>query len=426
MFNRMAGRLSVLLVLSLILTGLISASTIVRAQPEIDWPEVTVVQRWTGFSRPLAVTSALDGTGRLFVTEQEGRVSVIENGQVLPQPFLDIRGAVTCCGEQGLLSLAFPPGFTEKQYFYVNYIDRSYNTVVSRFWISPQDPNRADPSSEQVVLHVVQPGAVHNGGHLAFGPDGYLYIALGEGRFSQPPNVNMAAQDPSLLFGKILRIDTELVVRPPRLVVERNTSSSSVAYEVYLPAIETGRLPPYLIPPTNPFVNHPGYREEIWALGLRNPWQFSFDRQEGDLYVGDVGQERYEEIDFQAAGASGGENYGWPVLEGDRCFASPTCDPQGFTPPVTVYEHVSGGRCAVISGNVYRGQAFAALHGIYLYGDFCTGEIWGMQQVGGAWQSHLLGDAPFVLTSFGEDEAGNLFVTDYSNGGLYQIMPVAE
>lgn len=426
MFNEMAGRLSVLLVLLLILIGLTFAGTVAQAQPEVDWPEVTVVQRWTGFSMPLAVTSALDGTGRLFVTEQEGRVRVIENGLVLAQPLLDIRSAVTCCGERGLFAVVFPPGFGEKQYFYASYIDRSGNTVISRFWITSQDPNRADPLSEQIVLHVVQPGAVHNGGHLAFGPDGYLYIALGEGRFSQPPNVNMAAQDPSLLFGKILRIDPESVVRPPQLVVERNPRNSSIAHKMYLPAIETGRLPPYLIPPTNPFVNHPGYRKEIWALGLRNPWQFSFDRQEGDLYIGDVGQERYEEIDFQAAGTGGGQNYGWPILEGNHCFASPTCNPQGVTPPATEYEHVSGGRCAVISGNVYRGQSFAALQGIYLFGDFCTGEIWGMQQVSGVWQSHVLGDASFVLTSFGEDEAGNLFVTDYLNGGLYQIMPVAE
>jgi len=426
MFNRTASRLLVVWVVLSILFGLASASAVAQAQPEVEWPAVRVVQRWTGFTKPLGVTSARDGSGRLFVVEQEGRIRVVKGGQLLTEPFLDLHDQVLCCGEWGLLGLAFPPGYSQKQYFYVFYSDLGGNSAIARFWVSGQNPDRADPQSEQIVLNVVQPSGEHKGGQLAFGPDGYLYIALGDGRYSEPPNLNMNSQSPVLLLGKILRIDTESVVTPPQRLFRPLISQKSGTYRIFVPTIISRGLPRYRIPPSNPFVGRPGYSGEIWAMGLRNPWRFSFDRQTGDLIIGDVGLNQFEEVDFQPAGDSGGQNYGWPIMEGTHCLLSSACNTPGLTPPVVEYEHQLNGRCAVIGGYIYRGQAFAALRGIYLYGDLCGGQIWGMQRVNGEWQTQVLGDAWFALTSFGEDEAGNLYVTDYLGGKLYQIMPAAE
>ena len=336
---------------------------------------------------PIQITNAGDGSGRLFVVEQKGRIRVVSDGVLLPTPFLDISEQVSCCHEQGLLSVAFPPDYDEKQHFYVNYTNSEGDAVIARYRVT-SDQNVADPQSAEIILRIDQPHKIHNGGHMEFGPkDGYLYIGTGDGGAQGDPE-NLA-QDPSTLLGKMLRIDVESGVSP------------------------------YTIPASNPFVQTAGYRDEIWALGLRNPWGFSFDKQTGDLYIGDVGYRKFEEINYQPASSKGGENYGWAILEGIHCYVAPYepvafCDAEGFTPPVAEYPHSQG--CAVIGGPVYRGTRSTSMRGIYFYADFCTGRIWGLRQVGDTWESALLYDAPFRITAIGEDEDGNLYVTNYNEG----------
>ncbi|MCS7039970.1 MAG: PQQ-dependent sugar dehydrogenase, partial [Anaerolineae bacterium] len=320
--------------------------------------------------------------------EQAGRVRIIKNGILLPGTFLDIGDRVSCCGERGLLSIAFPPGFAAKQYFYVNYTDPRGDTVVARYRVLPGQPNTADPESEAIILRVEQPYANHNGGQLAFGPDGYLYIGLGDGGSAGDPHD--LAQNPATWLGKLLRLDTE-------------TGTS-----------------PYAIPATNPFTATTGYRGEIWAVGLRNPWRFSFDRATGDLYVADVGQNRREEVNFQPAGSAGGENYGWRVMEGSLCYRPSSCDPTGLVLPVAEYDHSLG--CSVTGGFVARAAAEPALQGIYVFGDYCSGRIWGLRRTAdGAWEQALLLDTLFTISTFGEDEAGHLYLADYGRGHVYRL-----
>lgn len=352
------------------------------------WPELTTRLVAEGFQRPVHITHAGDGTGRLFVVEQAGRVRIIKNGVLLPGSFLDIGDRVSCCGERGLLSVAFPPGFAAKQYFYVNYTDRSGNTVVARYRVQPGQPNTADRESEEIILQVEQPYANHNGGQLAFGPDGYLYIGLGDGGAAGDPH--HFAQNPGTWLGKLLRIDTETGVSP------------------------------YAIPATNPFTATIGYRGEIWAVGLRNPWRFSFDRATGDLYIADVGQNRREEVHVQPAGSTGGENYGWPVMEGSLCYRPSPCDPTGLVLPVAEYDHSLG--CAVTGGFVARAVDEPALQGIYFFGDYCSGRLWGLRRTAnGAWEQALLLDTPFAISTFGEDENGHLYLADYAQGRIYHL-----
>jgi glucose/arabinose dehydrogenase len=263
----------------------------------VDWPEIGLSIAYEGFSRPVQMTHAGDGSGRLFVVEQWGRIQVIEDGEILETPFLDISDRVSCCGESGLLGLAFPPGFSVKRYFYVNYTDIDGDTVVARYHLSGDD-NLADADSEEVILTIDQPFGNHNGGQLAFGPDGYLYIGTGDGGSAGDPNNR--AQDRLSLLGKILRID-----------------------------VESGQRP-YSVPPSNPFADLDDAQPEIWALGLRNPWRFSFDRETGDLYIGDVGQNSFEEVNVQLASSNGGENYGWRTFEASTCFSQVGCDPTGL------------------------------------------------------------------------------------------------
>jgi glucose/arabinose dehydrogenase len=325
------------------------------------------------------------------VVEQGGTIRILDNGVALPSPFLDVSSRVACCGEQGLLSVAFPPGFTVKRHFYVNYTrTQDGATVVARYRLSAGDANAADPASEEVVLTIPQPFANHNGGQLAFGPDGYLYIGMGDGGSGGDPLNN--AQTPGTLLGKLLRID-----------------------------VESGEVP-YGIPPTNPFLGMDGYRPEIWALGLRNPWRFSFDRGTGDLHIGDVGQGNFEEIDFQPAGDPGGRNYGWNIMEGDRCYPPGTvgCNRTGLALPVFVYDHSLG--CSVTGGHVYRGSAFPSLQGVYLFGDYCSGRIWGIRKNGAAWDNALLADTTSAISSFGEDESGNVYVVNHASGDLQRIL----
>ncbi len=346
-----------------------------------------------GFTQPLFVTPAGDGSGRLFVVEQRGRVRVVEDGEVLDEPFLDVSDLVSCCGERGLLGLAFHPGFEENGLFYVNYTNTSGNTVVAEYRAS-DDLTRADPGSGTTLLTIPQPYGNHNGGHLAFGPDGYLYIGTGDGGSGGDPEEN--GQDLSTLLGALLRIDVD-------------------------GGAATGEA--YSIPESNPFVSTEGARPEIWAYGLRNPWRFSFDRETGDLWIGDVGQNEWEEIDVEPSGGAGGENYGWNVMEGAHCFEPATgCDETGLVLPVLEYPHSEGS--SVTGGYRYRGAALPELVGTYVFGDFTSGRIWGATENGdGGFSSEELVNAGFRISTFGEDEAGELYVADYSGGTLYKLTP---
>jgi len=356
-----------------------------------DQPELALEPTQTAFERPVCVANAGDGSGRLFVCEQEGLVVIVHNGKPVLTPFLDISARASCCGERGLLSVAFPPGFAASGRFYVNYTDNLGATVVSRFLVSESDPNQADPDSEEVVLRIEQPYSNHNGGQLAFGPDGFLYVGMGDGGSGGDPGNR--AQDPASLLGKMLRIDVESAVVP------------------------------YAVPPSNPFAGLAGYRGEIWALGLRNPWRFSFDRVAGDLWIADVGQGSWEEIDLQPATSGGGENYGWRIMEGAHCYNPQPCSPAGLVLPVAEYDHGLG--CSVTGGHVYRGSAFPCLLGSYLYGDLCSGRIWTLRRVAGAWTATVALDTDLSITTFGEDEDGELHVADYGQGTIYRIVDEA-
>jgi glucose/arabinose dehydrogenase len=349
-----------------------------------------------GLDQPVGVTSAGDGTGRLFVIEQTGRIRIVENGKLLAQPFLDLHDKVSCCGERGLLGLAFEPGFgADATHFFVDYTDPKGNTAVASVAVDPSNPDVADASSLAVILHVEQPFANHNGGGLAFGPDGDLYVALGDGGSGGDPQGN--GQKTTTLLGKLLRLDV--------------TSGSPDA------------PPAYTIPEDNPFPVGGADRAEIWAFGLRNPWRFSFDRQSGDLWIGDVGQGEWEEIDVGRAseGRGRGANYGWNVMEGRHCFASDPCKQTDFVPPITEYDH-STGDCAVIGGYVYHGEAYPVLAGGYLFGDECSGRIRAIGADGPAEQDPtILLDTNFTLSSFGEDDDGELYVTDLAGGSVYRV-----
>ena len=359
-------------------------------------PGIALAPYASGFSSPVYITHASDSSQRLFIVEQGGVIRIVRNGVPNAVPFLDISDRVLFGGEQGLLSMAFPPGYAAKRYFYVNYTRKPDGaTIISRFRTTA-DPDIADPSVEEVIITVEQPFANHNGGQIAFGPtDGLLYIGMGDGGSGGDPQ-NFAQNLSDLtgnmrLLGKLLRID-----------------------------VESG-LQPYAIPQTNPVIE--GRRTEIWALGLRNPWRFSFDRGTGDLYIGDVGQGLREEIDFQPASSAGGENYGWRILEGSLCFipASDCSPPSNYTPPVAEYDHSLG--CSVTGGTVYRGVEFPLLHGIYFFGDFCSGRIWSLKRVANTWQQLLLLDTGLNISTFGEDEEGRLYVADYATGSISRIVP---
>ena len=387
------------------------------AKPVVVWPQIQVTLLTGGLSVPVDLTHAGDGSGRLFIVQQSGQIRIYKNNSLLATPFLDISGRVNYDGgEQGLLSLAFPPGFASKRYFFVYYTRPDGNNQVSRFYMST-NPDLADPNSEEPILTLPHPTyGNHNGAKLAFGPDGYLYIGPGDGGGGGDPFGN--GQNKGSLLGKMLRIDVQLGGNPPVVV----------SNPIYLPIIagKSHAPSPYLVPPTNPFTNTVGARGEIWAYGLRNPWRFSFDRLTGDLYIGDVGQETYEEINFQPAASQGGENYGWNELEGNHCYppGSGCTPPTAYVPPVTEYEHgandING--CSVTGGYVYRGSAYPGLQGFYFYGDYCRGKIWAMKFDSGAWQTSMLIQPPnLLISSFGEDESGELYVIN-RNGNIYRLI----
>ena len=358
----------------------------VRADTTPAWPSIILARKAVGLDRPTSIVNAGDGSNRLFVTEQKGRIILLRDFAVQKAPFLDISDRVSCCGERGLLSVVFPKGYAKKRYFYVNYTNRSGDTVVARYRMT-SGLDAADPKSEEIILTVKQPYANHNGGQLAFGPDGFLYIGMGDGGSGGDPHGY--AQNTGSHLGKMLRIDVESVGRP------------------------------YNVPPGNPYLNRAGYRPEIWALGLRNPWRFSFDPKTGDLYIADVGQDRYEEVDVQPAGSRGGENYGWNIMEGTHCFKSPSCDRAGLIMPVAEYGHDRG--CSITGGMVYRATEYPALQGTYLYSDYCSGRIWGLRRMAHGWQQAELMNSGRAVSTFGEDEAGNLYLADHGEGALYKI-----
>ncbi len=341
------------------------------------------------FSRPLYLTHAFDE--RLFVVEQAGLVRIIRDRQLLEEPFLDIRDRVGSSQlEQGLLSIAFHPDYQQNGRFFAYYTDRAGTTHISSFLVSSDNVNQADAGSEVVLLSVNQPYPNHNGGQLQFGPDGYLYAGFGDGGSANDPLGS--GQDPGSLLGALLRLDVD-----------------------HSPEI-------YAIPPTNPFIADENRRNEIWAWGLRNPWRFSFDRLTGDLFIADVGQNIWEEVHLQDAASAGGENYGWNILEGSHCFMSETCDRTGLELPIFEYDHQEG--CSVTGGYMYRGSQFLPLYGNYFVADFCSGNIWRLYPEGeGVWSSAKILDTDLVISSFGEDVNGELYLLVHDSGSVYQIQP---
>ena len=353
----------------------------------------------SGLSNPLFVTFAPGDSTRIFILEQLGRIRIIKNDILLAKAFLDIDSIVnSASNERGLLGLAFHPDFQSNGYFYVNYSNAGGATVVARYSVT-SNPDSANANSRFDIIMISQPFSNHNGGMIAFGPDdGYLYIGMGDGGSGGDPGNR--AQNKKNQLGKILRLD-----------------------------IDGGS--PYAVPPTNPFVGDTSYLPEIWALGLRNPWRFSFDKELHDLYIGDVGQGVYEEVSFQDASSGGGENYGWRLKEGYHCYDPPNqCDTiLGLTDPVTEYAH--GGspfRCSVTGGYVYRGCAMPDIQGRYFYGDYCSGQIWSFRYDGTTKSDSVqhtadLGAGAISISSFGEDYFGELYICSLDNGRVLKIIP---
>lgn len=339
-----------------------------------------------GLSQPIFVTHAGDGSDRLFIAEQFGKIRILRDGQLLADAFLDIGPLLSGDSEQGLLGLAFDPDFASSGRFYVYYTNISGGSVLSRFTVSSTDADRADPGSERQLLAFSQPFANHNGGWIGFGPDGFLYLASGDGGSGGDPQGN--GQNLSTLLGKMLRLDV------------------------------SGELA--AAPADNPFRNTAGALPEIWAYGLRNPWRASFDRDSGALWIADVGQRTREEVNRQAPGV-GGNNYGWRVLEGSECFNGTSCSNAGTVLPVAEYGRSEG--CSVTGGYVYRGTDYPGLRGIYLFGDFCSGRVFGLREQGSDDSSFVretLAETGLPISSFGEDERGNVYLASY-NGTVYLL-----
>lgn len=342
-----------------------------------------------GFEQPTYLTHA--GDDRLFIVEKTGRIFIAQNGQRLESPFLDVRQLVGSEGsEQGLLSIAFHPAYLENGRFFINYTNLDGHTVVAAYRVRADDPNSADMASEQILMTIGQPFAVHNGGLMIFGPDGYLYIGIGDGGTSGDFFSN--AQNNGNLLGTILRVDVDY-------------------------------SDPYAVPADNPFINDDAVRSEIWSYGLRNPWRFSFDPLTGDLYIADVGQFGWEEVNFQEAGSRGGQNYGWDILEGTHCYNQDECETDGYILPVAEYSHQEGG-CAIVGGHVYRGTQFLELNGNYFFADYCTGKVWGLVRVeDGRWQTTELLDSDELFSSFGEDINRELYILGIVSGTIFQLQP---
>jgi glucose/arabinose dehydrogenase len=347
-----------------------------------------------GLTQPVFITHAGDGSDRLFIVERAGRIRVFKNGALMTAPFLDIQSIVNSTGgEEGLLSLAFHPNYGTNGQFYTLFTDQNGSLVLSRFIRSSNNPDLADPNSRITLLTIPHPtNQNHNGGTLAFGPDGYLYWSTGDGGGGGDPPNN--AQNLNVLLGKIIRLDVD---NPD-------------------PGLNYG------IPASNPFFSNPNLdTKKIWAYGLRNPWRFSFDRLTGDIFIGDVGQSAREEIDFQAAASTGGENYGWRVMEGTICFNPASgCDQSGKVLPITDYDHSLG--CSVTGGYIYRGSLYPPMQGHYFYSDICSGILFSLYHdpING-WVKTQIIDTPYAVSTFGEDEQGELYFADYGAGKVYQM-----
>ncbi len=355
----------------------------------------------SGLNRPVYV-AAPPGDDRLFIVEQKGTIQLLKDGAILPTPFLDIDPIVknpSGFSEQGLLGLAFDPGFASNRYFYVHYSDLSGDTVIARYEVEATNPDRADHASAVIVLTYDQPVGNHNGGTIEFGPDDYLYFGFGDGGGSGDPND--LGQDPQTLLGKFIRIDVDPL--------------------------------PYSAPLSNPFVGNANVLDEIWAIGVRNPYRWSFDRATGDLWIGDVGQGLWEEINVQPAASTGGENYGWSLMEGSHCFDPPTnCGQDTLDLPIYEYDH-SAGKCSITGGYVYRGAAIPSLEGFYIFGDYCSDQIWALEYDGAAITAfeELTGflnpDGRIDgLSAIGEDGAGELYLVSRAgttDGEVYKIVP---
>ncbi len=349
--------------------------------------QVTLEKVASGFAKPLYLVEPPDGSGRLFVVEQAGKIRILKDGAIASQPFLDAGSLITTGGaEQGLLGLAFHPKYKENGRFFITYTARNGDNTLAEHRVS-SDAARADPASGKVLIAIPDFAANHNGGMVAFGPDGYLYLSTGDGGQGGDPKAN--GQNKNALLAKILRID-----------------------------VNGGA--PYGIPPTNPFARRGG-KAEVWDYGFRNPWRFSFDRKTGDLWVADVGQDKYEEVNFEPAGGNGGLNYGWNTMEGTHCFKpSEGCSQAGLVLPVSDYSHDDG--CSVTGGYVYRGAKEPKLEGAYFFTDYCGGVIWALTRDStGNWQRTEVLSSKLSISSFGEDQSGELYVVSQADGTIYRM-----
>ena len=360
---------------AMLVGGSLAAGLPTAAQFDLEDLEFVEVTR--GIDGTTSIAHAGDGSGRLFLTEQAGTIRIHDGHALVATPFLDIRDRVAAGGERGLLSVAFHPEYALNGRFFVYYTDLGGNTVVSQFQVTA-DPNTADAGSEAVYFRATQPWRNHNGGQLQFGPDGYLYIGLGDGgRAGDPLD---AGQDLGSPLGKLLRVDVD-------------------------------RGAPAIAAPSNPFVSTPGALAEIWAYGLRNPWRFSFDRLTGDLFIADVGQNAAEEISFQPAASTGGENYGWRLMEGSLCFRPTSgCNDGSLVLPILEYGHLEGNCGASVTGGYrYRGDMFPEMSGLYFFADYCTGNFYGGQEGESGWTIVGPRQTSFQIRTFGEDEQGEVY-----------------
>ena len=385
----MLHRKPVAIVAALLLALMLAAPSLAAAQTPQS-VDLRLEKLVDGLDHPVQMVDPNDGTGRFFIVEKTGKIRIFKDGKLADQPFLDITNQVSTGLEQGLLSMAFHPNFAKNGEFFIDYTDTKGNTQVERWSVSKSDANAADPQSKKTILTVDQPYPNHNGGLLLFGPDGMLYIGLGDGGSEGDPQHN--GQNLDTLLSKILRIDVD-------------TTTANLAYG---------------IPKDNPFVNKAGARPETWAWGLRNPWRFSFDKKTGDLLIGDVGQDTYEEADFDPAG-KGGLNFGWSIMEADSCYKASTCDQSGLTLPFFWYSHKVGG-CSITGGYVYRGTKIKGLDGTYLAADYCSGLLWQVHPDG---KGGSTVDEPISTgttpSSFAEDASGELYLIDLQ-GAIYKIM----
>jgi glucose/arabinose dehydrogenase len=361
--------------------------TIPNAEKVPDGSQYRWMLKYSGFVKPVELLSPPGEQEKVLVVEQGGIIKKIENGVVTKDLYLDIRDRVgTRADEQGLLGMAFHPLYESNRYFYVNYSDFNGNTVIARFTASA-DGQTVDPQTELRLLQVDQPYENHNGGGLAFGPDGYLYIGLGDGGSAGDPQNN--AQNLDTLLGKMLRVDINLPQG-------------------------------YAIPADNPFAKGGG-KAEIWAYGLRNPWRFSFDPATGDLWIGDVGQKLWEEVDFLLAGSFGGVNFGWNIMEGSHPYQSGSSNPGNLQNPIFEYDHKTG--CSITGGFVYRGQILPEWQGVYVFGDYCQGTIFGLIRTPSEIEVKQVGKINGTISSFGVDGNGELYLMDHKNGGIYRLEP---